>query len=98
MTAQQLKRIAELRALNYPYSFIGRELDLPLNTVKSICRRKGFPTSGSRKTKTEKQSARLCKNCHRVLSGTDNRNRQFCSEECRTEWWKNNRKVSLKSR
>lgn len=98
MTAQQLERIAELRALNYPYSFIGRALDLPSNTVKSICRRNGYSPSGSRKTKAEKQSTRLCKNCHRILTDTDNRSRQFCSEKCRTEWWKTSRKVTEKSR
>ena len=93
MTAQQLERIAELRALNYPYSFIGRALGLPSNTVKSVCRRKGFPASGKRKTKAEKHSVQLCRNCHRILPDTDCRSRQFCSEECRIEWWKNNRRV-----
>ena len=98
MTAQQLERIAELRALNYPYSFIGRALGLPSNTVKSVCRRKGFPASGKRKTKAEKHSVQFCKNCHRILPDTDCRIRQFCSEECRIEWWKNNRRVIEKHR
>ena len=38
MTAKQLEQIAALRQENYPYSFIGRELGLSPNTVKSICR------------------------------------------------------------
>ena len=98
MTAQQLERIQELRALNYPYSFIGRALGLPSNTVKSVCRRKGFPAPGKRKTKAEKYSTQLCKNCHRLLPEASRKDRQFCSEECRMEWWKNNRKVIEKRR
>ena len=98
MTAQQLERIQELRALNYPYSFIGRALGLPSNTVKSICRRRGFHTSGKRKTKTEKHNVQLCKNCRRPLPVAGRKDRQFCSEECRIEWWKNNRKVIEKQR
>lgn len=57
MTEQQLEQIAALRKENYPYSFIGRELGLSPNTVKSICQRKGFAASGVRKTKAEKQNA-----------------------------------------
>ena len=50
MTVQQLEQIAALRQENYPYSFIGRELGLSPNTVKSVCRRNGFDTIGSIKT------------------------------------------------
>ena len=46
MTATQRKRIAELRAENYPYSFIGKALDLSPNTVKyhvkNILQKTGF--------------------------------------------------------
>ena len=58
MTVKQLEQIAALRQCNYPYSFISRELGLPINTVKSICRRKGLVTTGPRKTKAEKEAAR----------------------------------------
>ena len=67
MTARQLEQIAALRQQNYPYSFIGRELALSPNTVKSICRRKGFTTVGSRKNKQEKTTAVLCRNCRKPL-------------------------------
>lgn len=93
MTASQCERIAEMRLQNYPYSFIGRALDLSPNTVKSICRRHNLPTSGERKTKEEKQSTQLCKYCHRILPKSGVKNRQFCSESCRTGWWKENRKI-----
>ena len=92
MTTSQCERIAEMRLQNYSYSFIGRALDLSPNTVKSICRRRGIEAEGPRKTKTEKKNAPLCKNCHRLLVGGRS-DRTFCSEKCRSEWWKSNRKI-----
>ena len=92
MTAKQLETIAALRRHNYPYSFIGRALSVPPNTVKSICRRKKFEPAEPRKTKKEKQTAPLCKNCHCLLTN-GRKDRVFCSDECRSDWWKNNRKI-----
>lgn len=87
------KRIAELRQQNYSYRFIGDALSLSPNTVKSICRRRHFDAIGPRKTKAEKQQTVLCKNCHRTLGRDGHKNRLFCSEACRMEWWKNNRRI-----
>lgn len=91
--SDQLLRIAELRQQNYSYRFIGDILSLSPNTVKSICRRKHFEATGPRKTKAEKQNAPLCKNCRRLLTGGRN-DRTFCSEKCRTDWWRRNRIVT----
>lgn len=96
MTARQLEQIAALRERNYPYSFIGRELTISPNTVKSICRRKGFRASGSRKTKWEKTTAVLCKNCRKPLPADMRSDAVFCCESCRTEWRRNNRKIVQK--
>ncbi len=93
MTAQQLEHIAALRQHNYPYSFIARELSLSLNTVKSICRRKGYKAVGSRKTKSEKENAVLCKNCRKPLPEGIRSDAVFCSDYCRTVWRRNNLKV-----
>ena len=68
MTAAQRKRIAELRAENYPYSFIGKALDLSPNTVKSVCRRKRYMAQGKRKTKAEKTKTSICKYAYRLNS------------------------------
>ena len=93
ITKQQLEQIAALRKENYPYSFIGRELGLSPNTVKSICQRKGFAASGARKTKAEKQNAPLCRYCHKPLPATKRRGALFCSDYCRTKWYRENRKI-----
>lgn len=87
------QRIAEFRQQNYSYRFIGHILNLSPNTVKSICRRQGFAAEGPRKTKVEKQNAPLCKNCHRLLI-RGRSDRAFCSEKCRSDWWRNNRIIT----
>ena len=92
MTSSQMKIIEALRRRNYSYAFIGERLSLSANTVKSICRRKHFDADGPRKTKAEKQSAALCKYCSAPLEG-GRKDRAFCSDECRSNWWKENRKV-----
>ena len=97
MTVQQLEQIAALRQENYPYSFIGRELGLSPNTVKSVCRRKGFEAIGSRKTKEEKATALLCKNCRRPLPAGVRSDTQFCSNYCRTKWRRLNLRIISKS-
>ena len=93
MTAQQLEHIAALRQHNYPYSFIARELSLPLNTVKSICRRRGIIAAGARKTKSEKENPALCKNCRKPLPAGSRTDTVFCSDYCRTAWRRNNRNI-----
>ena len=93
MTGQQLEQIAALRRKNYPYSFIGRELGLSPNTVKSVCRRKGFEATGSRKTKEEKQNAPLCRYCHKPLAGVVRHGAAFCSDYCRTKWRRDHREI-----
>lgn len=93
MTASQRERIAEMRLHNYSYSFIGRALDLPTNTVKSYCRRQGLVAEGPRKTKAEKNGAVLCRNCHRPLSEMVRKDAAFCSDSCRAEYRRKNRKV-----
>lgn len=93
ITEQQLEQIAALRRENYPYSFIGWVLGLSPNTVKSICQRQGFAASGARKTKAEKQNAPLCRYYHKPLPETKRRGARFCSDYCRTKWYRANRKV-----
>lgn len=93
MTVETLEIIGILRGLNYSYSFIARELELSMNTVKSICRRKGFKAHGKRKTKAEKASAPICKCCHRPLPEGTRSDAKFCSAYCRSKWRRQNYKV-----
>ena len=88
-----LERIAELRAENYSYQFIADKLGMPMNTVKSLCRRHGFQANGPRKTKAEKLSACLCKYCQKPLESSRRKDTAFCSDYCRVAWRRKNLKI-----
>lgn len=96
MKGSKLERIAELRELNYSYQFIADKLGMPMNTVKSLCRRNGIQAIGPRKTKSEKRMVVLCKNCLRPMSPKKRMDSIFCSDYCRTAWRRKNRRVSEK--
>lgn len=96
METWQMERIEELRRENYSYKFIGDVLGISPNTVKSVCRRKNYIALGNRKTKKEKQNAHICKNCGSFFATTGRSGQQFCSDSCRRQWWKKNRKVTVK--
>ena len=86
--------IANLRRENYSYACIGRVLGMSANTVKSICRRNGYSATQKYKTKSDKKSLVVCKNCGAVLDNSRGQKKNFCSDSCRIEWWKNARKKS----
>lgn len=93
MDARQMECIERLRKENYSYSFIGGELGIPPNTVKSVCRRKHIKPECNRKSKTEKQAACVCKNCLTLITKKGRQGQQFCSDACRRNWWKTHRQV-----
>ena len=93
----QLTIIANLRAENYSYAAIAKQLGISPNTVKSICLRKGIPTPDiPRKNKTEKAALQICKQCGKPIENPWNRiGKQFCRDKCRTAYW-NSRKTAQK--
>lgn len=94
MTKEQLDSIRELRRENYSYQFIGDTLGIPMNSVKSACRRYGFVAVGDRKTKLEKENAPICKYCNKPIVG-GRTGQSFCSDACRTKWWRSNQKITV---
>ena len=78
----QLTIIANLRAENYSYASIAKQLGMSPNTVKSICLRKGILTPDKpRKTKTEKAALQICKQCGKPIDNSWNRiGKSFCSD------------------
>ena len=92
MRPETKQRIASLRKENYSYAFIGNTLHISPNTVKSICRRNGYEEFGKRKTKAEKSLPNLCRYCGRPLNNTAGQKKNFCSDKCRIEWWKEARR------
>lgn len=88
MNYQEQETIRILRTANYSFSFIGKALNIPKDTVKSYCRRHDIRPEGPRKTKAEKENANLCKNCHRPIPDHFRKGTIFCSSTCRRAWQK----------
>ena len=96
MTKRIKDIVASLRRENYSYACIGKKLGISHNTVKSICRRNGYIPTKRYKTKRDKESLMICKNCGVILDNSHGQKKSFCSDSCRIEWWKNARKNSRK--
>lgn len=78
MTYEQTLQISKLMQDGKGYRKIAEELDLPVNSVKSWCRR-----HQAEETKTD-----CCPLCGRkVVSLPHKRPRRFCSDSCRIKWW-----------
>ena len=78
MTNEQKINIARLQHEGKGYRTIAAEMELPLNSVKSWCRRHPFeeaPESGCRQ----------CGAALRQIPGK--RTRLYCSDRCRNLWW-----------
>jgi len=82
MTNREKHQIDIMRRGGYSYADIADELGVPMNTVKSYCRRsQGQQVAGD-----------LCRNCGRPLVQNPHaRQKHFCSNHCRQLWWNSNR-------
>ena len=80
MTAEQKAEIIALRSDGTTFSDIAEQLGLSINTVKSFYRRcENAP---------EKAAASYCKCCGKAIAQPSGaREKKFCSDRCRMEWW-----------
>ena len=84
MTISDKKKIEAYRESGVPYSEIAETLSLPLNTVKSYCKRHNL---GGRRERTA-DDILLCKQCGEGVPQTPHRKAKiFCSDKCRMAWW-----------
>lgn len=80
MTAEQKAEIITLRSGGITFSDIAEQLGLSINTVKSFYRRCG--------NAPEKAAASCCKCCGKaIVQPSGAREKKFCSDKCRMEWW-----------
>lgn len=78
MNKHQTAIINRLRQEGKGYRTIAIELDLPLNSVKSWCRR--HPK--------EEERVQSCLHCgSEITNPRYGRKRKFCSDSCRLKWW-----------
>ena len=87
------ENIKHLRRQNYSYACIGSRLGIPMNTVKSYCRRHGVrPESSVRKTKAEKAALVICKYCGKEIAEDGGQKKVFCNRDCKNAYWNEARK------
>ena len=83
MTEKEKIKVRYFRTEGLSYGAIANKLEIPVNTIKSFCRRNGLTGIAS------KEPITLCYQCNKRLERKDGRKPQkFCSEECRRAWWK----------
>jgi endogenous inhibitor of DNA gyrase (YacG/DUF329 family) len=82
LTSIQKDKILELRRSGTSYTVIAEKLNLPINSVKSYCRRnklKAVDVTGN---------GDKCKNCAKdIIPVKGQKKRIFCSAACRVQWW-----------
>lgn len=82
MTEVQKANIRSLQEKGHGYKRIAAELDLPVNSVKSYCRR--HPV-----VEVEDPGMPRCLQCGTPVAQEDHRKqKKFCSDRCRSDWWK----------
>ena len=85
MTRYQEGRILCMREQGVSYGQIASTLDVPLNTVKSFCRRRNIcaETGGAEPR---------CAYCGKVMPQAGKR-KKYCSYTCRMRWWNEHRQL-----
>ncbi len=78
MKVEQKSRIIKLRSRGVSYGEIAQEMGMPVNTVKSVCRRNGMCNG-------EGHRCLYCNGKIKQLLGT--KKRMFCSDKCRQRYW-----------
>ena len=95
MTKEQKLQIAKLRDDGYGYSRIAQALGVSVNTVKSFCRRNNLAGKATveipKAQVTAGEGKRFCLCCGvSVEQNLGRKEKKFCSDKCRMEWWNNN--------
>lgn len=86
MTTKQENQIHLLRSEGKGYTAIANLLGLSVNTVKSYCRRNNL--QGVRSGGNSNEAHAFCKQCGAELpQASGQKERKFCSDECRMKWW-----------
>lgn len=84
MTDTERAQIVMLQKQGYGYKRIATVTGMPLNAVKTFCRR--HPIDQDKKVEP------TCRNCGvRVEQTPHKRPKLYCSDQCRMAWWKRNR-------
>ena len=78
------RQITELRIAGYSYGQIAKLLNMKRSTVSNYCLNNniyGPDPPGIRR------EYKYCLNCHGIFTISSKREKQFCSDKCRKEYW-----------
>lgn len=78
MTDKEKKRIAALREQGHTYQQIADETGIGLSTIKMYFIRKKAPDD----------DMRYCPQCRKPFKKDAQNKRRFCSDACRSKWWR----------
>ena len=78
--------IEELRKNGHSFNSIAEKLNIPVGSVKSFCSRNKINTSD------EELTSDRCINCGKPTKSIEHhKQKKFCNDKCRYEWWAKNR-------
>ena len=92
MTEQDKALLIGYRQQGKGCTEIARLLGVSVNTVKSYCQRNGINAETNPSAGTLPVQKRTCKQCGAEIEQVaHHRERQFCSDRCRMQWWHSHR-------
>lgn len=89
MTETQKEEIISLRKSGVGYGKIAQTLGVPINTVKSFCRRNvAAEVTVTKPSMIFSGEITTCENCGReIRQVAKQKKKRFCSDKCRNNWW-----------
>ncbi|MDO4301926.1 MAG: helix-turn-helix domain-containing protein [Clostridia bacterium] len=92
MTDLQKKQILNMRKNGDGYKAIASALGLTRDTVRNFCKKNdmtGYGKVSAMNTDEKISGGKICANCCKPIEQSNKgRQKRFCSEKCRREWWK----------
>ena len=84
MTDKEKQQIKALRESGESYAQISKMMDLPINSIKTYCRRNNLTSIDVEK----EDKTSTCLECGKPIEQTPGRKKKkFCSDKCRMLWW-----------
>ncbi len=97
MTDHQRNQIITLRSKNISIAQIAKETGLSLGTVKSFLSRASAQKTPAAPSPFPKTVSNTCLQCgSTLLQIGHHKNKKFCSDRCRLQWWNTHKNLSLR--
>lgn len=89
MTNEQRDLVRTFRRAGLGYGTIAGKTGLSVNTVKSFCRRNAQAVQEKETVSAQEHRCRYCG--VPVLQNPSRKEKKFCSDRCRNQWWNTHR-------